>query len=120
MKKITKEYLKLVGVKWYVIWITWLIRILIPYIILSVLMTAATSVQMGPRINNGNNTTKALFKYTSPIVVFSIFFVYSVQTAVFTLLLGQIFSRSKLFIFLLQRNHGIYNFCFFFFLKMNE
>ena len=87
--------MKLVGVKWYSMWITWLIRIMIPYFILSFIWTVVVSVVMEPRIKYGINTKKALFKYTDFFTGFSIFFVYSVQTAMFCLLLGQIFSKSK-------------------------
>ena len=41
-----KEYLKLLGIKWYMIWITWFIRIFSPYIVLSVLFTILTQIRL--------------------------------------------------------------------------
>ena len=93
-----KEYLKMVGIKWYVIWITWLIRILIPYMILSLLISIIAIAKLPPREKtNSNLTDKAIFLNTNFFVGFSTFFVYSIQTSLFIILLGQIFSKSKLF-----------------------
>ena len=90
-----KEYLKMVGIKWYVIWITWLIRILIPYMILSLLLSIIVIAQLSPRVMSPSSApTKAIFLYTNWFVGFSTFFVYSIQTSLFIILLGQIFSKS--------------------------
>nr|QUF59430.1 ATP-binding cassette transporter Abca3-like2 [Brachionus angularis] len=90
-----KEYLKLVGIKWYVMWITWIIRSLIPYMILSLLFAIVTAIKFNPRIKDDSSLTKkAVFYHTNFFVGFSLFFVYSIQVAMFTLLLGQIFSKT--------------------------
>ena len=92
-----KEYLKLVGVKWYVIWITWLLRIFVPYLILSFLISIVMVLQFSPR---SSGVSKAYLMNTDFFTMFSVLFVYSWQLSTFCLLLGQIFSRSK---------HTIYN-----------
>ena len=89
----------MVGIKWYVIWITWLIRILMPYMILSLIISLIAIINMQPRIkDNPSLTTKAIFKSTNFMVGFSVLFIYSIQTAFLILLFGQIFSKS-IFIF---------------------
>ena len=59
---LSKEYLKLLGVKWYMIWITWFIRIFSPYMVLSVLFTVLTQI----RLYNSKDTAinKATFMQT--------------------------------------------------------
>ncbi|CAF0703608.1 unnamed protein product [Brachionus calyciflorus] len=90
-----KEYLKLVGIKSSAMWITWLIRLIIPYLILSVLFTIICSAKLNPRLKNDDSLTKkAVFYHTNFFVGFSVFFVYSIQVAMFTLLIGQIFSKT--------------------------
>jgi hypothetical protein len=93
-----KEYLKLLGIKWYIIWITWFLRTLIPYLILSVLITIFTSISLNPRVASDANATfpntkKAVFQTTQGFVVFSVMFVYSIQCAMFILMLGQMFAK---------------------------
>lgn len=76
-------------------WITWIIRSLIPYMILSLLFAIIAVIKLNPRVKDDSSLTqKAIFLTTNFFVGFSLFFVYSVQVAVFTLLLGQIFSKS--------------------------
>ena len=77
-------------------WLTWFLRCLIPYLFLTILLTLVSCVKLNPR---DSNTTlygkKAVFMNTAPVVIFSSFFVYSVQVSMFTLLMGQIFSKRK-------------------------
>ena len=93
-----KEYLRLVGIKWQAVWITWLMRSFIPYVILSLIITIFGVIQMNPRLissSSVNYTKKAIFMNTNFFVVFCTFVVYSFQTAVFTLLMGQFFSKRE-------------------------
>lgn len=77
-------------------WITWIIRLIIPYLILSVLFTLVCSAKFNPRLKNDTTLAqKAVFYHTDFFVGFSVFVVYSFQVAFFTLLVGQIFSKSK-------------------------
>ena len=87
--------MKLAGIKWYVIWITWLLRSLMVYVVLSLVLSAVTKITLNPRQSGSLYGTKAVFKNTDWILVFSIFIVYSIQTAMFTLLAGQIFRKSS-------------------------
>ncbi|RNA24891.1 ATP-binding cassette sub-family A member 3-like, partial [Brachionus plicatilis] len=90
-----KEYLKLVGIKNIAMWLTWIVRLIIPFLILSALFTLVSSVRVNPREkDNDALTKKAVFFYTNPFVGFSVFFVYSFQVTMLTLLLGQIFSKT--------------------------
>ena len=92
-----KEYLKMVGIKWYAIWITWLIRILIPYMILSLLISLIAIAKLPSRVKTDTSLVdKAIFLNTNFFIGFSTFFVYSIQTSLFIILLGQIFSKSEL------------------------
>nr|UOU03315.1 ATP-binding cassette subfamily A3-like 2 [Brachionus rubens] len=89
-----KEYLKLVGIKSAAMWITWIIRSIIPYLILCVLFTIVCSCKFSRRIKEDPNTDKAVFYHTNFFVGFSVFFVYAVQVSMFTLMIGQIFSKT--------------------------
>ena len=86
----------MVGVKWYVIWITWLLRIFVPYLILSFLISI---VMVIPFPKRSSGVTKAYLMHTDFFTIFSVFVVYSWQLSTFCLLLGQIFSRSNWRIF---------------------
>nr|APD26552.1 ATP-binding cassette transporter subfamily A member 3-like X2 protein [Brachionus koreanus] len=88
-----KEYLKLVGIRSVAMWLTWIVRLIIPFLILSALFTLICSVRLNPRERDNNALTKkAVFLHTNPFVGFSVFFVYSFQVTMLTLLLGQIFT----------------------------
>lgn len=88
-----KEYLKLLGVRWYNLWLTWFLRILIPFFILTLIISAVTKFKLSPRDKDGGYEKKSVLDTTDFFVVFSILFVYSVQSAMFGLLLGQLFSK---------------------------
>ena len=91
-----QEYLKLVGIRSIAMWITWIIRSIIPYLILSILFTIVCSVKFNPRVkDDASLTQKAVFYHTQFFVGFSVLIVYSFQVAFFTLMLGQIFSKSQ-------------------------
>ena len=100
-----KEYLKLVGIKWYAIWITWFLRSFFMYLVISLLLSLICKAKLKTRTTDANSTNytsyidKTIFSTTDWFVGFSLFFVYSIQTSMFTLLLGQIFSQSKIMFF---------------------
>ena len=82
----------MVGVKWYVIWITCLLRIFIPYVLLSLLISIVMVLQFPAR---SSGVTKAYLMHTDFFTIFSVLIVYSWQLCSLCLLLGQIFSRSN-------------------------
>lgn len=92
-----KEYLKLVGVKWYIIWLSWFIRSISIYTILSLLFTVICFIPMP--LKSGQNSSvyqaKAIFTNSNFFVIFSTLFVYSIQVSSFILLISQIFSKRK-------------------------
>lgn len=90
-----KEYLKIVGIKWYSIWIAWIIRSLIPYFFLSLILSFLSVIQLPPRESSSKLTYKAIFYSTQYMISLSVYMVYAFQTTLFTLLLGQIFSNCK-------------------------
>ncbi|CAF0854082.1 unnamed protein product [Brachionus calyciflorus] len=87
-----KEYLKLVGVKWYAIYVSWWIRNIIIYSILSLIISIICKIYLSPNSNNPLLASRAIFTNTNFIIIFSILLVYSVQVVSFTLLLSQFFS----------------------------
>lgn len=96
-----KEYLKLVGIKWYAFPISIFIHSFSFYTIVSALITIATKVKLPPANINGTlYYDKALFEYTEPMIVFSVLFIYSIQLSLFTILLAQFFSKRMLLSFL--------------------
>ena len=88
-----KEYLKLVGIKWYSIWIAWIIRSFLPYLILTLLLSIISIVTFSGR--ESGTPSKAVFGVTNYFIILSCYFVYSVQVTMFTLLMGQIFSNCR-------------------------
>lgn len=99
-----KEYLKLLGVKWYNLWLTWFLRIFIPFLLLTLIIAAVSKFKLSPRDKDGGYEKKAVFDVTDFFVVFSILFVYSLQSSMFGLLLGQLFSK-RTFSFYLKLLH---------------
>lgn len=85
-----KEYLKLIGVKPEVIWICWMARSFIVYLLLSAIITIASTWQLKSK---SLGLPKALFLYTDPIIIFITCIVYSIQVTSLSLLFGQAFSR---------------------------
>nr|UOU03317.1 ATP-binding cassette subfamily A3-like 4 [Brachionus rubens] len=89
-----KEYLRLLGVKPVVIWLCWMMRSFIIYIIISAVVTITST----KRFKSNNvlyfNMEKALFLHTTPSIVFLTVIVYSIQCTSLSLLVGQIFSKS--------------------------
>ncbi len=78
------------------IWLTWFLRILLPFLALSLLLAIITKIEMNPRVrDDASLEKKAVFKQAQFFVVFSILFVYSLQSSMFCILLGQIFSKRK-------------------------
>ena len=92
-----KEYLKLVGIKWYTIWITWFLRSFLLYTVITLILSGILKAKLKPRLSGNEYGEKAFLMTTEWFVGFSLFFIYSIQTSMFTLLLGQIFSQSLLF-----------------------
>jgi hypothetical protein len=89
-----KEYLKLVGIKWYTIWITWFLRSFLLYIVITLILSGILKAKLKPRLSGNEYGDKSFLMNTDWFVGFSLFFIYSIQTSMFTLLLGQIFSQS--------------------------
>nr|UOU03314.1 ATP-binding cassette subfamily A3-like 1 [Brachionus rubens] len=89
-----KEYLKLVGIKWYAIYISWWIRNIIICSILSIVITITCKVFLTPNSNNPLLAPRAVFTNTNSIIVLIVLLVYSVQVVSFTLLLSQFFSTA--------------------------
>jgi hypothetical protein len=85
-----KEYLKLIGVKQSVIWLSWIIRSFSIYLILSIVICIGSTIRI--KYPGGE---KALFLHTDPFIIFLTCIVYSVQVTSLTLLIGQIFSKGK-------------------------
>jgi hypothetical protein len=94
-----KEYLKLMGIKWYSIWIAWIIRMFIPYLILTFVLSIVCVLPFSARSPSSSTTqqtsTKYIFQYTAYYICLLTFLVYSIQVTMFGLLLGQIFSNCK-------------------------
>jgi hypothetical protein len=118
-----KEYLKLVGIRWYIFPISMFIHSFCFYSIISALITIATKVKLPPaNINGSFYSYKALFENTDSMIVFSTLFVYSIQLPLFTILLAQFFSKRMLekfflFVFFLKE---ISQYSFVYYLKKKK
>jgi hypothetical protein len=89
------------------IWITWFARVMIIYTIVSILVTiiGIIPIQARPTTNSTNTyVTRYIFQTTNIGIVFMMFFVYSLQVAMFIILMAQIFSKrtSIIIIFLID------------------
>ena len=83
--------------KWYVIWMGWLIRSLFPYILLAGLFTIVSSVQLSPRLSGTSYTNKAVFASVHWTLVLTFYLVYSLQASTFILIASQLFTSCKHF-----------------------
>lgn len=91
-----KEYLRLIGVNPVVIWICWMMRSFFVYFIISIVVTVTSTIKFNLRIPNNLESKKALFLHTDSFIIFSTCIIYSIQVTSLSLLVGQIFSKSKL------------------------
>jgi ATP-binding cassette subfamily A (ABC1) protein 3 len=93
-----KEYLKLIGIKWYTIWLSWFLRILLVYITMSLLLAILGSIKLSTDFKDefGKAISKALFLRTDFITIFVTFVVYSIQSAAFIVLVSQFFKKRKI------------------------
>ena len=90
-----KEYLKLVGIKFQVIWLTWFIRIFLMYFIVSIILAIFGVIRINKTDEDNNLVSKGLFKTTSFFVILISFTVYSMQSAAFIVLMAQFFKKRK-------------------------
>ena len=92
-----KEYLKLVGIKWYTIWLTWFLRVFLMYFFLSLILAILGTISISTKEFDDNNKTlkKGLFYTTDFWVIFATFIVYSIQSAAFIVLFSQLFTKRK-------------------------
>ncbi len=92
-----KEYLKLMGIKWYSIWIAWIIRMFIPYLILTFVLSIVSILPFSARSSSSSSISytpnKSIFLTTSYYVGLFTYLVYAIQVTMFGLLMGQIFSN---------------------------
>ncbi len=92
-----KEYLKLMGIKWYSIWIAWIIRMFIPYLILTFLLSIVSILPLPARSSSSSSISytpnKSIFLTTPYYVGLFTYLVYAIQVTMFGLLMGQIFSN---------------------------
>jgi hypothetical protein len=89
-----KEYLKLVGVKWYTIWLSWFLRIFLIYFLISLAFTIVGSIKFYSD-DKKRKLSRALFSNTDFLVILSTLIVYSIQSAAFIVLVSQFFKKRK-------------------------
>jgi hypothetical protein len=87
-----KEYLKLVGVKWYTIWLSWFLRIFLIYFLISLALSIVGSIKF---YSNNKTLSRALFSKTDFLVILSTLIIYSIQSAAFIVLVSQFFKKRK-------------------------
>ena len=102
-EKITKmkEYLRLIGVRSSVIWICWMMRSFVIYLLLSIIVTLVSTYKFDYFYTDYDNQQsvnlkKSLFFNSSPSIVFLTMIIYSFQCTCLSLLVGQMFSKRKL------------------------
>ena len=93
-----REYLKIIGIKSHVYWLSSFLRLLLVYLLLALIATILGFVELSPKRNDPRLVKKVIFKHVDAIVVFMSLTVYSIQSSIFTLLFSQLFSKRKLFL----------------------
>nr|QUF59431.1 ATP-binding cassette transporter Abca3-like3 [Brachionus angularis] len=88
-----KEYLKIIGIRSNIYWISSILRSFFIYFILTILITIIGYIKLNPKRSDSRLLSKSLFKNTHFTVIFASLFIYSIQTSIFTLLLSQFFTR---------------------------
>ena len=92
-----REYLKLMGIKWYALWISWWIRLIVNYSLLSLVITIVTKISVSANtVASQLVSEKIILSKTNFFVIFLFLNAYSHQVSIFTLLLAQIFNKRKL------------------------
>jgi hypothetical protein len=90
-----KEYLKLIGIKYYAMWFTWWIRSIFIYLIISFYVTIITRILFPANTSkNPFIKDKSVFMNTNAFIFLLFLLAYSVQVATFTILVSQLFSKS--------------------------
>ena len=92
-----KEYLKLIGIKWYTLWLSWFLRILLGYLIISVLLALFGIISFSESSKEfGKDVHRAIFLKTNFFVILSTFVVYSIQSSSFIVLVSQFFKKREI------------------------
>jgi hypothetical protein len=90
-----KEYLKLIGIKYYAMWFTWWIRSIIVYMMISIYLTIISRIFFPANTSkNPFITEKSIFINTNAFIFLLFLSAYSIQVATFTILISQFFSKS--------------------------
>jgi hypothetical protein len=93
-----QEYLKLLGIRWYVILFTWWLRSLVVFLLLS--LVVASFVKIVIQTNQSNTflfADKAILKNTDFFLFLAFLLAYSLQCSTFILFFSQLFSTSNTF-----------------------
>ena len=87
----------MVGIKWYAIWVSWWIRNIFIFLILSATITILSKIVLHPNVTNPRLADKAVLVSTDPIIILMLLLTYSVQVCSFIILFSQFFKkRNKL------------------------
>nr|QUF59432.1 ATP-binding cassette transporter Abca3-like4 [Brachionus angularis] len=90
-----KEYLRLVGVDPLVIWLCWMLRSYVIYLLISTVVTITSTIKFDYKKSQSDFLKKkSLFLYTDSWIIFMTCNVYSIQVTSLSLLIGQIFNRT--------------------------
>ncbi len=89
-----KEYLRLVGIKSQAFWITWWLRLIANFILISILITIVTKISLSANsVAYRLLPEKIILEQTSSYLVFLFLCAYSTQVSTFVLLLAQLFNK---------------------------
>jgi len=91
-----KEYLGIMGIRWYISAFAWFLRSMAVYLVMSAMAAMYGSILLQRRMDKPYFQSKALFAHTHWSVIFFVCVVYSLQTSLFALFISQIFSKCKL------------------------
>ena len=79
----------------YIVLFAWIVRSLVINTALSLLFSGISIISIPPRKEDSEFVNREIFSTTDFSVIFLVFFVYSIQIAIFSILISQIFTKSK-------------------------
>ena len=92
--------MRLVGLRWSAVWVSWWLRLIIVYAVTSLYIAFVCKLTLAPNMAAPNPFVldKALLQHTHLLTMFALLLVYSAHVATFTIFLAQLFNkRIKIF-----------------------
>lgn len=91
-----QEYLRIFGLRTWVNNLVWITRSMFIYFILTCICAGLSVVVLAKSGSLAASVSKAVFNYSNWTLIWTILFVYAIETSVFAVFFGQLFKRRKI------------------------